>query len=267
MDAAAVSVVLFPNCGLLFPTFSASTKLKLGKSNFLGKEVADGTSLLNSRRKLLPSPLWIIRSEGDRRGRPPRGNTSSDNTVRQDTNENISQSSSGESPNSSNQEEIIALFRRIQSSISKDGSIRTKKSSSDNSNKKQSSASVSRVLRQRRKSIKAKVSNQDKVLPRRRGAPIEEERTGDNSSRIDIKLTRPPSNFVKRSPIPTPSTLEREVGDVIGEGFPAAVDGKELRAIEKMKLPELKELAKSRGIKGYSKLKKGELVELLKWVS
>jgi hypothetical protein len=31
-----------------------------------------------------------------------------------------------------------------------------------------------------------------------------------------------------------------------------------------MKLTELKELAKSRGIKGYSKLKKGELLELLR---
>uniref|UniRef100_A0A3Q7F3B7 Rho termination factor-like N-terminal domain-containing protein n=2 Tax=Solanum lycopersicum TaxID=4081 RepID=A0A3Q7F3B7_SOLLC len=33
--------------------------------------------------------------------------------------------------------------------------------------------------------------------------------------------------------------------------------------IEEMKLPQLKELAKSRGLKGYSKLKKSELVELL----
>lgn len=37
----------------------------------------------------------------------------------------------------------------------------------------------------------------------------------------------------------------------------------ELKKLEDMKLTELKEIAKSKGIKGYSKLKKGELVELL----
>nr|XP_043612161.1 SAP-like protein BP-73 [Erigeron canadensis] len=69
------------------------------------------------------------------------------------------------------------------------------------------------------------------------------------------KKSRPASNFVKRSPIPSlyAETLEDEVKSVR--------DGEEL---EMMKLAELKELAKSRRVKGYSKLKKGELINLLK---
>nr|GFC31159.1 SAP-like protein BP-73 [Tanacetum cinerariifolium] len=68
-------------------------------------------------------------------------------------------------------------------------------------------------------------------------------------------LSRPPSNFMKKSPIPSVH-VERVKDDVM-----SATDGEELEA---MKLAELKELAKSRGVKGYSKLKKAELIELLK---
>jgi len=42
------------------------------------------------------------------------------------------------------------------------------------------------------------------------------------------------------------------------------VEGKEEVQLENMNLTELKEVAKERGIKGYSKLKKDELLELLK---
>lgn len=69
------------------------------------------------------------------------------------------------------------------------------------------------------------------------------------------KVSRPPSNFVKRSPIPSVH-VERVEDDVM-----SATDGEDL---ETMKLAELKELAKSRGVKGYSKLKKVELIKLLK---
>ena len=88
---------------------------------------------------------------------------------------------------------------------------------------------------------------------------------------MDSKLTRPPSTFVRRSPIPLSN---RGVpADLRSDQVPAADYKKEteipelkvlaLQKVEDMKLPELKELAKSKGIKGYSKLRKAELVKLL----
>ncbi|KAH9623281.1 hypothetical protein KSS87_021065 [Heliosperma pusillum] len=79
------------------------------------------------------------------------------------------------------------------------------------------------------------------------------------------KLTRLPSNFVKKSPIPSPTTLrgnEHNMADEVGLSSEAHSDAKKL---EEMKLGELKGIAKERGIKGYSKLKKSELLELLRF--
>lgn len=79
------------------------------------------------------------------------------------------------------------------------------------------------------------------------------------------KVSRPSSNFVKRSPIPKPSSKNNS--EEVSEEQVIPVTAKqalELQKIDEMKLPELKEIAKTRGIKGYSKLKKGELLKLLK---
>ncbi|KAF8391210.1 hypothetical protein HHK36_023512 [Tetracentron sinense] len=228
-------------------------------------EIADGTSFVASQRDQLRLPVLSIRSDGNRRGHPPQRNTTKeghDNT--------IPQSSDSESSSSSNQEEIIALFRRIQSSISKGGSESTKKRRSKNSKEKQPDESVLEVLRQSRKQLKDNASGkEDRKLPHRRGAPKKERSIQDSSPKVDFKLTRPPSSFVKRSPIPPPSIPEVQVVEVIEERSPAAIGGKELKLerVEEMKLPELKELAKSRGIKGYSRLKKSELMDLLKGLS
>lgn len=95
-----------------------------------------------------------------------------------------------------------------------------------------------------------------------------------------LKSTRPPSSFTRRSPIPTLSTTDEEIQSGIEKlpetpspSFPRdeiELNSEELPAndeqslkLEEMKLTELKEVAKSKGIKGYSKLKKSELVELL----
>lgn len=82
-----------------------------------------------------------------------------------------------------------------------------------------------------------------------------------------VKVFRPPSNFAKRTPIPT------ALGPPRGK-LPVSNSNKALEEmtekeekvslIETMKLAELKEVAKNRGIKGYSKLKKSELLELLR---
>lgn len=81
-----------------------------------------------------------------------------------------------------------------------------------------------------------------------------------------LKPTRLPSKFVKRSPIPSPSTPTERILELNNEASQARAGRKELKLarVEEMKLTELKDLAKSRGLKGYSKLKKSELIELLR---
>lgn len=105
-------------------------------------EIADGALRLAYRRDLLQFSVSCIRSEGKRRGRSPRKDTSSDRSAEEN------KTSDRESSGLSNQEEIIALFRRIQSSISKGGSASTKKRSSNSAKEKQSLDSVVNVLRQ-----------------------------------------------------------------------------------------------------------------------
>lgn len=151
-----------------------------------------------------------------------------------------------------NKQEILALFRRIQSSISAAESAASKVGTNN-----ASAESVLQVLRQSRKQVKGKT-------PYREGSTglSESENKQKKVERIDSVsnegiISRPPSNFVKRSPIPSVH-VERVEDDVM-----IATDGEDL---ETMKLAELKELAKSRGVKGYSKLKKAELIELLKTI-
>lgn len=82
----------------------------------------------------------------------------------------------------------------------------------------------------------------------------------------NFKLSRPPSNFVKRSPIPFVSAPAGKETLPVNEVTPTVADTiiPQLQKLEGMKLTELKDLAKSRGVQGYSKLKKKELIELLR---
>ncbi|KAF9587731.1 hypothetical protein IFM89_004708 [Coptis chinensis] len=206
--------------------------------------------------------FWSVRCEGNnRKGRPRRSSTSGQ-SHKPEENQQSSQSSDEVSSISSNSEDIIALFRRIQSSIAKDGSGGTKKRSFVNNKKMESAESVLDVLRQSRNQIRV----ENKASPKRRGASKTKGKTGDISPTSDFKLTRPPSYFVKKSPIPRPSTLKGQAIDVANEDSLASSvrNDPDSHKIEDMKLSELKELAKSRGMKGYSKLKKGELIALLK---
>ncbi|KAK3035040.1 hypothetical protein RJ639_034830 [Escallonia herrerae] len=132
------------------------------------------------------------------------------------------------------------------------------KSSDENS----SAESVLEVLRQSSKQVRASNKEGGKTWPRRRGLSKGED-IKEYSPVVDQKLSRPPSVFVKRSPIP--SAPSQRAVELKSEASPVTAN-KELGAeeLEEMKLPALKELAKSRGMKGYSKLKKGELVELLR---
>ncbi|KAJ7947143.1 Rho termination factor, putative isoform 1 [Quillaja saponaria] len=178
------------------------------------------------------------------------------------------QSSDGKKFNSSDQEDIIALFRRIQSSISKGDSESSNKRSSNLQKEKPSSESILDVLRESGKELKAKAKTSNRVGPKaltkKRVVSRKEKEVQNNPPVTDLKLTRPPSNFVKKSPIPSLSTPR---GKVLNHEASSAIMGRKevhLQRVEEMKLSELKELAKCRGIRGYSKLKKSELVELLR---
>lgn len=93
-----------------------------------------------------------------------------------------------------------------------------------------------------------------------------DETTDDAVTSGKFKMSRPVTNFVKRSPIPPPSFTLESTQKMSEECQPVGAAGEklELQKLDEMKLPELKELARKRRVKGYSKLKKGELVELLK---
>lgn len=125
-------------------------------------EIADwpGTSALlcAPQRDLYRLPVLSIRSDGNKRGRPPRKNN--DNGITPKGHENKTPKvSDGESSGSSNQEEIIALFKRIQTSISKGESISSKKRSSDSSKGKKSAEAVLDVLRLSGKQVKGSFSD------------------------------------------------------------------------------------------------------------
>ncbi|KAA8515079.1 hypothetical protein F0562_018134 [Nyssa sinensis] len=261
MDA----VVFYPHYALRLPYFSAFSKPRLGKPSLSLKEIADGRSLIASRKDVIQLTVSSIRADGNRRGRPPRKSTAEGRTEKDEENK-IPQSFDGKSSNPSNQAEIIALFRRIQSSISKGESKSANKRSSNSSEDDTSAESVLEVLRQTRKQLKEKTSNkkEDKVLTRRRSRLEKVQKKEEYASVNDLKLSRPPSNFVKRSPIPSPTSRRGKVFESKASSATAGNKELELQKVEEMKLPALKELAKSRGIKGYSKLKKRELVKMLR---
>lgn len=94
--------------------------------------------------------------------------------------------------------------------------------------------------------------------------PKEEQKIQNTEPVTDIKLTRLPSNFVKRSPIPSPSAPR---GKRVLNYEPLAnkeSTKQELPRVEELKRPQLQELAKARGIKGYSRMKKSELIKKLR---
>ncbi|TXG47646.1 hypothetical protein EZV62_026940 [Acer yangbiense] len=198
-----------------------------------------------------------INSDGSRRGGPLHKVSAAGRSKKGEGGNEIHQLSDGNG-SSSNQDEIIALFRRIQSSISERETVSKKKRNPSSSKGKT------------RDELKDSSPVKDGVISkwRREDVPKTEQEIQKNEPVADRKLTRLPSNFVKRSPIPSPSTRSGKVPEQKSETeVSAGIEGKEqskLPRVEELKLPQLKELAKARGIKGYSRMKKSELVKLLR---
>ncbi|KAJ0964881.1 hypothetical protein J5N97_026019 [Dioscorea zingiberensis] len=272
--------VVFPNSGLVC-AHKQQQHISANQSPFHGKEIADGALSCASHKDLLQVSVSTIRADGNRKGRSRR-NVPSDKNAKE-----------VEKAKTSSQEEIIALFRRIQSSISKEGSSVTKKRTPSKPKDDQSAELILGALRRypARKQAKdkipvqedttASIQNEDKLkavspqdgnykletnadLPRYGDKPELEVKESISATEV-LQVSRPSSNFVKKSPIPQPSSKDNIEGASEEQLNPvAAKQVLELQKIEEMKLPELKEVAKTKGIKGYSKLKKGELLKLLK---
>lgn len=97
-----------------------------------------------------------------------------------------------------------------------------------------------------------------------KGSPQSSNTLKDESSR-GSGSSRPLSRFVKKSPIRQLSSKDNTKKAV--EEKASETDAMfELQKLEGMKLIELKELAKAKCVKGFSKLKKRELLQLLKEV-
>lgn len=234
--------VLLPNSGLRPPPLILSPAM----STFPGKNFC---LHLNPRKAEIQCPSSSIsRSEGSRRERPQRRVPS--NKPREEEGYDDLK----DVHKSTGNEEILALFRRIRSSISKGGEANAP----------------------RRRSRRHGAA--DPVSPDRNQSRERSKETARPSSTLeDSRLPRRPlSKFVRKSPIPMAPPLKGqglpEKGDEVVKEQEALErrenrhDSKalEMEKIDGMKLPELKEIARREGIKGFSKLKKGELLQLLK---
>lgn len=254
----------FSSCSLLFDAFLFQQAVVFRKILYIYEsllnlaEVAVQPSPSVFQNVVPPFSNSSIRSDGDNGGQT---NGRNENKRRQTFN--------GKKSKSSDQEEIIALFRRIRSSISKEDSQNTRKRKSKANKDKPSTETILDILWGPQKQVKAsrtsnRVKEQD--LAKRIRVSRKQQEVQQHPHVSDFKLTRPPSNFVKKSPIPSLSTPRGKVIDLNNDALPAIMGDKQVQAerLVELKLAELKELAKSRGVKGYSKLKKGELIKILR---
>ncbi|XP_073004713.1 uncharacterized protein [Typha latifolia] len=247
--------LLFPNCGLRAPL------IKIGHCRAIHrKENADGVVFFATRRGLPQSSISIVRSEANRKG-TPRRNARVDRTAKESGQLKDQTNYDSEVSKTSNQDEIISLFRRIQSSISKGGSV-PKRISLNSLKEKQEVQSI----QQNPKGKQVQAARGKDEVTSLKDATSEDAQPKDHAVPGNAKLSRPVSIFVKKSPIPPPPLTQETSKDVPEEQLHAAVpnEASELQELDNMKLPELKEVARTKGVKGYSRMKKGELLEVLK---
>ncbi|XP_051142139.1 rho-N domain-containing protein 1, chloroplastic-like [Andrographis paniculata] len=162
---------------------------------------------------------------------------------------------------SAREKEIVELFRKVQAQLRERAAIkeerRVEESSSQESKGKETDTvdSLLKLLRKHSVQPGKKSSGKKDIAP------------------VDAMPARPKSSFSRRSPVPVvklqrvyPQQIDfhernsEEDEDDYEEEEPRLVEGSDLSG---MKTTELRALAKSLGMKGFSKLKKNELVELL----
>ncbi|KZV14824.1 SAP-like protein BP-73, partial [Dorcoceras hygrometricum] len=220
--------------------------------------------------------LSSTRADGNKGEKPPQKNPSPGKAHKGGGTEDNSQSVDNTKPVSPNKEEILAVFKRIQASISKGESLTSKKSASKIEEDKPSAEAMLEALFQSRTPGKGKtISKKWSKSPSPQKDSRKREKTAEESSKMSLEsppsplpppsdFSRQPSNFVRKSPIPLVSRPRDTVGakseTLISTNGKVEMESKKL---EEMNVAELKEVAKSKGIKGYSKLKKSELIELL----
>ncbi|XP_073157188.1 uncharacterized protein [Henckelia pumila] len=257
------AIVLYSNSLLRSPYFPTLDGHKLGKPLFSFKEIADKLSVSS------------VRLDGNKGDKPPQKNYSPGKAHKGGETEDNWQSVDSKKPVSPNKEEILAVFKRIQTSISKGESLNSKKSASKLNEDKPSAEAMLEALFQSRKPGKGKtIGKKGSKFPSPQKDSQENEITAEDSSALSLEspsLPLPPpsnsstqpSNFARKSPIPSVSS-PRDTVEAKSETSPATDGNVEIsKKLEEMNLTQLKEVAKSKGIKGYSKLKKSELVELL----
>ncbi|KAM2678351.1 hypothetical protein EV1_004783 [Malus domestica] len=176
------------------------------------------------RKELHLAVTCSIASQGNGRHQPPRRRSE------RRSNKDGSKKRGSRKSNASSQEEIITLFRRIQTSISKEDAVEDEKISSDDFEDRPHSDSILRALH------------------------------GLRNPKVNVDEMNILQNFVKRSPIPPQSIPRSKFLELDNGATPSATRRSgtgelDLVREEEMKLPELKELVESRGIKGYSKFR------------
>ncbi|CAN4082219.1 unnamed protein product [Withania somnifera] len=129
-------------------------------------------------------------------------------------------------------------------------STSSKKRSTKSSEEKPAVDSVLEILRHSKTQPKGKTSNtkDDKGPTHERG---QKEQETDYSPSSDPRSRRPRSSFVKKSPTKSPFNSKGNVELKIETSVDNHVE-REAVKIGEMKLPQLKELAKSRGLEDYS---------------
>ncbi|XP_051126212.1 SAP-like protein BP-73 [Andrographis paniculata] len=265
--------VLCPRSVLHFHLPSSRLKFGNPKPFFPPKEIADWPSFAS------------IRAEGNGKWRKNNPSARAPEAEELEEGPPLDDRRSSLSPN---KEKIIALFKRIQASISKDDTLYSKNQGLKKFDDEKSSAeAILGVLHQSRTQGKGRRNSVKKVSksPHARKESQGEDERAVHSPTLSFKSTRPPSNFIRKSPTATllsrreKSEPEDEAlhamsaPSIPGEEFlqtpqalPATDNSNEHELVEEFKnmnLARLKEIAKSKGLRGYSKLKKSELIDLL----
>ncbi|PQM36264.1 rho-N domain-containing protein 1 chloroplastic [Prunus yedoensis var. nudiflora] len=201
------------------------------------------------------------------------------------------------------EKEIVELFRKVQAQLRERSAVKEEKKADALQGQGKENETVDSLLKllrkhsvEQAKRTNSSGSNKDFTLdqPEKNARYSERKSTtsfdSNNSLKDEVEepnasFSRPASNFQRKSPIPrlTYQPIYSE-DDHIGNSVPHLLEeetsgpdetlnfddenGEKQQLIEHknlsaLKLPELRALAKSQGVKGFSKMKKGELVELL----